>query len=370
MTPSSRSAHQTTFIAATALLVPAVAALAGPNLMQNPGFEQGSGAYPGVGLHWETNDAAPWPDHDALDGSIKFSGAWSQRVGNLSDPVWDRGFVRQVSPYNSVTPGKTYQTSAWIRKQGGGNPAGWYVFGVWVFNNQDIVIAEQKMPNTFPITYDWTFVSFQGVAPPGASRVAALLTAHTDSLVWYDDVFIGELTTGDPEIGLAPAGFSRRIVGVPGSLPDDQFSVQNTGGGTLDYAITDDAGWLSVAPATGDSTGEPDPITIQYSVAGLGIGTHPATITITDAAATNSPQTIAVELEVRVPGDVDGDGDVDMEDFGGFQACLSGPGVPVAAGCELARLDEDVDADADDFGAFQACLTGASVTGDLACAGE
>ncbi|NLE59220.1 MAG: hypothetical protein GX616_12725 [Planctomycetes bacterium] len=76
------------------------------------------------------------------------------------------------------------------------------------------------------------------------------------------------------------------------------FTVQNTGGGTLNYSISDNQTWLSVTPASGTSTGEADTITVNYATSSLSAGTHNATITISDPAATNNPQTIAVTLTV------------------------------------------------------------------------
>jgi hypothetical protein len=66
--------------------------------------------------------------------------------------------------------------------------------------------------------------------------------------------------------------------------------------------------------------------------------------------------------------DFDRDGDVDMEDFGHFQVCLTGPGVPqIRPDCVDARLDGDVDVDQEDFGVFQRCLSGAHRPADAAC---
>jgi hypothetical protein len=59
-------------------------------------------------------------------------------------------------------------------------------------------------------------------------------------------------------------------------------------------------------------------------------------------------------------GDFDRDLDVDQEDFGLFQACLSGFNRPYASGCEEADLDADDDVDLDDFTEFQACMNGAN----------
>jgi hypothetical protein len=77
------------------------------------------------------------------------------------------------------------------------------------------------------------------------------------------------------------------------------FTVQNTGGGTLNYSITDNVSWLCVSPTSGTSTGEVDTMTVTYATTGLGVGVHNGTITITAAGATNSPQTIAVTVTVN-----------------------------------------------------------------------
>jgi hypothetical protein len=65
-----------------------------------------------------------------------------------------------------------------------------------------------------------------------------------------------------------------------------------------------------------------------------------------------------------VPGDCDLDGDVDLDDYNGFEDCLSGPDVPPPAtagmGCDcLTTFDADTDADVDlaDFGGFQTVFT-------------
>jgi hypothetical protein len=74
--------------------------------------------------------------------------------------------------------------------------------------------------------------------------------------------------------------------------------VWNGNTSTLNYTITDNVTWLSVAPGSGSSTGELDTLTITYSTAALAVGSYTGTITITDGAASNSPQTITVNLTV------------------------------------------------------------------------
>ena len=174
-----------------------------------------------------------------------------------------------------------------------------------------------------------------------------------------------------PAIGRSPSSFTRSVTR-GNNLASDTFTVWNSGGGTLEYQITDNAGWLNEVPNSGNSIGEADSITINYSTTSLGIGTHNATITITDPAATNSPQTISATVTVEpatVPGDFDGDSDVDQEDFGHFQVCLTGAGTPQDdPDCADAKLDGDVDVDQDDFAIFQGCMSGPNIPGNPDCA--
>jgi hypothetical protein len=77
----------------------------------------------------------------------------------------------------------------------------------------------------------------------------------------------------------------------------------------------------------------------------------------------------ANSFRVSVSADLDGDGDVDQTDFGYFQRCLTGPGIPQnTPECLGARLDTDTDVDHSDFGIFQGCMSGANVPADPNCA--
>lgn len=71
---------------------------------------------------------------------------------------------------------------------------------------------------------------------------------------------------------------------------------------------------------------------------------------------------------LNIPGDFDLDGDVDQSDFGRFQACYSGAGLPqLDAACANARLDEDNDVDAADFALFRECMSGPETSADPNC---
>jgi len=175
-----------------------------------------------------------------------------------------------------------------------------------------------------------------------------------------------------PVLEVQPPSIERDVA--VGSTVDgnDTFTVRNVGFDTMNYAITDDAPWLSVSPNVGDSSGETDTISVSYStftVPSLAIGTYTATITVTAAEAGNSPQEVAVILIVRsVRPDFDEDEDVDIDDYAHLQTCFTGAGVEqVRPECQNARLDEDEDVDADDFTTFLDCMSGPNVPADPDC---
>jgi hypothetical protein len=345
-------------------------AYGGPNLILNPGFEEGpSPTYLGAGLHWETNDALPHPEVDVLTTTTRHSGSYAQWL--KANSSWDLGMLRQVSAYNSVTAGKTYRVSAWIRTANVQNLAGWYVFGVWFFHDDVRVPGDQsesKMPPQETLNYDWREITWTVVAPAGANRIAAVLTRHTDGDAWYDDVSVTEFVPSPPEISISPTSFSHKILKGT-ALADDSFDLQNTGGGALNYTITTSDTWLTCVPAAGTSIDAIDPISIHYTTANLPVGRYQATVSISDGNAIDPTVNLAVSLAVRTPGDLDYDGDVDQSDFGLFQACYSGNGITQAEpACADALMDADVDVDQDDFAEFFNCMSGPNVLADLHCA--
>lgn len=76
----------------------------------------------------------------------------------------------------------------------------------------------------------------------------------------------------------------------------------------------------------------------------------------------------AYEHVPTAPADFDYDFDVDGDDVAIFEACASGPGVPMAAGCGTKDLDRDGDVDQSDFGVVQRCLSGSGVEAEIHCA--
>ncbi len=97
-----------------------------------------------------------------------------------------------------------------------------------------------------------------------------------------------------PTIELNPTELN--VQGEVGStIPSEQISISNTGGGTLNWL----AGtflcstWVSVYPPSGSGDGA---LTVVFDIAGLGEGHYEDTIIVSDPNATNSPQKAPVHL--------------------------------------------------------------------------
>lgn len=336
----------------------------GPNLILNPGFEEGaSTACTVVPKHWESADCDGAVQQ--ITGQTKHSGSWAMRLGSGSV---DHGMVRQVSAYNSVQAGKTYVVSAWIKCQV--VPLwGWNVFRVEPYFN-DTALFHINMPQQESTNYDWREITWEVNVPADSSinRVAAVLTRHWDTgTVWYDDISIAEKTSGPAQIGRSPSSFTRTLL-LDQPIPTDVFTVQNMGDQPLNYTIAADVNWLGINPSSGSSTGEADSIDLQYLAAHLAVGLQQGQITISSTEATNSPQTIAVSVTGMLSADFDEDMDIDQEDFGHLQTCLTGDGMAqLEPACLDARLDADTDVDVADIVKFLACYSGSNILPAQGC---
>jgi hypothetical protein len=101
------------------------------------------------------------------------------------------------------------------------------------------------------------------------------------------------LRQSNPLISLSLSSIS--FVSVEGgSNPGSQsFSITNSGGGVLNWAISDDAEWLACSLPTGQGNAT---IGVSINHSDLSVGTYNATISISSSNAKNSPQKIRVTL--------------------------------------------------------------------------
>jgi len=144
------------------------------------------------------------------------------------------------------------------------------------------------------------------------------------------------------------------------------FSTAGTGAGTVTYQWQKDGHNLTDdGRITGTTTH-----TLQISnVQTPDAGTYRCVVTAECGSVTSDEAVLSFDPP-PVPGDFDGDHDVDLEDFGVFQACLTGPFEPVGGPpCDQADLNADGHVDATDRTIMVGCLSGADILGDPACAG-
>jgi phosphodiesterase/alkaline phosphatase D-like protein len=73
--------------------------------------------------------------------------------------------------------------------------------------------------------------------------------------------------------------------------------INNSGGGTLNWTVTEDAGWLTCSPGSGQGPGV---VSVSVNPSGLAVGSYPAAITVTDPA--NGSVTLPVNLVIYNQG--------------------------------------------------------------------
>jgi len=218
-------------------------------------------------------------------------------------PQFVEGEITWGNPVTNPTIGLSPTSFAFTAVEGGANPA-----------SQSLTVT-----NTGEGTLNWTASNNTGwlsLTPTsgtgdGSVTVAVDITGLAAG-TFYDTITVSDPTaTNDPQraavtltveeppptISLDPTGFSYTIT-QGGGLPDDQLSVTNTGGGTLNWTASNTAGWLTITPmaGVGDAT-----ILLSFGVGALTPGTYYDTITVSDPAATNDPQRAAVTLTVEEP---------------------------------------------------------------------
>jgi len=117
-----------------------------------------------------------------------------------------------------------------------------------------------------------------------------------------------------PYISLSPSILNFGATTAGQKTLDQKFRISNTGGGILDWSISDNANWLSCNPTSGTGNAV---ITVSCDPSGLADGTYTATITISSSNASNSPQTVNVTLAVISSG-------ASAQPFGSFDTPADG----------------------------------------------
>ena len=101
-----------------------------------------------------------------------------------------------------------------------------------------------------------------------------------------------------PTIGLSATSLSFNGV-QGGSNPSAQaLTISNSGAGTLNWSITENAPWLTPSILSGSGAGS---VSLAVNTAGMSAGTYSTPVTIAATGATNTPQSVMVTLTVTAP---------------------------------------------------------------------
>ena len=89
--------------------------------------------------------------------------------------------------------------------------------------------------------------------------------------------------TGGPVIGISQANLSFTAQQGGASPAAQALSINNTGGGTLNWSSSESTAWLILSPSSGNGNGS---ITVSVATGTLTVGTHSGTITLSAPGAT------------------------------------------------------------------------------------
>lgn len=90
------------------------------------------------------------------------------------------------------------------------------------------------------------------------------------------------------------------VIAEPNPFPQT-FQIRNSGEDTLVYQISDNKGWMTVSPTSGESSGEWDEIEVYIDISNLSRGSYQGQVSVSSENAMNSPQYITVKLAVFGP---------------------------------------------------------------------
>ena len=174
-----------------------------------------------------------------------------------------------------------------IANSGGGtlswsstDPSGWLIAIASGTNSGTVPVAvfsSSLAPGTYSTTVTITVAGY----PSQTKLVPVSLTVSSSS------------STASPTISYSPTSlaFSGTVGGTNPAARS--ISISNTGGGTLSWIVSENAGWLSLNRTSGTNSGT---VTASANVSGLAAGTYNGSITVTGTGATNTPRTIPVSL--------------------------------------------------------------------------
>lgn len=184
--------------------------------------------------------------------------------------------------------------------QGGGNPTSKTV----------------SISNTGTGTLNWTATessSWLGVSPASGTGAGTLTVSvntagmaagsysapitivATGATNTPQTITVSLTVTTPPAIGVSPTSLTFTATQGGANPTVQALTISNAGGGTFNWAVSDNVAWLSATPTSGTGAGSSS---LSVSIAGLAAGTYSGTVTITSTGASNTPRTVPVTLTI------------------------------------------------------------------------
>jgi len=112
------------------------------------------------------------------------------------------------------------------------------------------------------------------------------------------DMGVYEFNPAVPRLALDPVEFLFSAAQGGESPAGQALSIRNCGGGTLEWQISGQPGWLTTDPPSGESSGQIDKATLLVDTTGLTHGLYTAVLEVADPLAASSPRVVTVTLYV------------------------------------------------------------------------
>ncbi|MBD3291931.1 MAG: family 10 glycosylhydrolase, partial [Armatimonadia bacterium] len=185
-------------VATLVACMPAISA--GPNLLENPGFEQTAEGRP---VAWETPAPETLGAANAIDTETTRSGDVALRLTRESAEGW--GYWSQ-GPID-VVPGQVYDLGGWIRMQDVVRPSYPGVFFLLHVMDEDGEVIQKAQTPYLGGTEDWQRWNATFTMHEDAAEVIVYLEhARATGTAWFDDVYL-RVSDAEPmvdEPGLMP----------------------------------------------------------------------------------------------------------------------------------------------------------------------
>jgi len=195
------------------IIVVVQSAVAGPNLLQDPGFEEFT--WDSENRHYGRNPGAPWYFRDGWQASLRFNAnsylQWNapeqminERPLNLSpgtegyegnDPDQNRGSIGLVQdiPNPDLSPGDPYEAWIWLGGSGADNDdgdgradeeGGWRIFFydnpyTWTWNDENAIAEHRAIFDYYGPPWNFVQITGEGVIPPNTQGVRFRVEAVT-----------------------------------------------------------------------------------------------------------------------------------------------------------------------------------------------